>query len=123
MRAASQASAVLDGPSTSGRCTCNPKVIYTRRRGRLCIANAGHMPIGMHNTEPIPGFRPKPSGGVVGGARTTATPRLTPERVRLRSLSWLQSQIKAFCCCGSWQILCMLLQLYSKRHSFDYCGV
>lgn len=39
------------------------------------------MPIGLYNTQPIPGFRPPASEGVVKGYRTTATPRLTPERV------------------------------------------
>lgn len=82
MRAASQAPAVLDGPSTSGRCLCTPTVVYTSRRGRLCIAKSSHMPIGLYNTQPIPGYRPPAAEGVVKGSRTTATPRLTPGRVR-----------------------------------------
>lgn len=83
MRAAHQ-TAALDGPSTSGRCLCTPTVVYTRRGRRLCIvpqATSSHMPIGLYNTQPLPGFQPPPVQGVVKGARTTATPRLTPERV------------------------------------------
>lgn len=74
--------AVLDGPSTSGRCVSSPpSVVYKRRHGRWCIAEASHMQLGLYNTQPLANFRPKPSDGVVQGARTTATPRLTPERV------------------------------------------
>lgn len=85
MRAAASQTPVLDGPSTSGRCLCSPTLVYTRRRGRIVLAQASHMPIGLHNTQPIPGFRPPTAEGVVKGYRTTATPRLTPERVRCAS--------------------------------------
>lgn len=85
MRAAAsqQAPALLDGPSTSGRCLCTPSVVYARRGRRLCLVSraSSHMPIGLHNVQPLPDFEPPPVLGVVKGSRTTATPRLTPERV------------------------------------------
>lgn len=104
-----QAQLVADGPSTSGRCFCAAPVAYSRRRGRLVIANQGHMPITMYNQQPLANFKPQGAGGVVKGARTTATPRLTPERVRLGAIvaqiTFRLPLLSLRCCCCShcWQ--------------------
>lgn len=108
MRAAAsqQAPAVLDGPSTSGRCLCQPSVVYARRGRRLCLVSraSSHMPIGLHNVQPLPDFEPPPVLGVVKGSRTTATPRLTPERVSGRlSVGKSRSMLLLLVAATAWQ--------------------
>jgi hypothetical protein len=89
MRAANQCCAALDAPSTSGRCVFPHSRVPgpQRQRHRTWQLRAGgntstHNELELHGAQPLPGFKPPPPAGVVPGARTTATPLLSPDRVR-----------------------------------------
>jgi hypothetical protein len=90
--------------STSGRnCLCSSSVqqhVLSRSRSssrHRLRCEASHMPP-MHNTAPQT-LRSQAAAaaaaGVVKGARTTATPRLTPERVSRHSIMYYSALIRA----------------------------